>query len=169
MLLGLEERAIVSGYGSVYAPKAFDPVHGLGFFMKNPIQEVEGAYESVFQNLLEYQRFLSKYNIPLVVLLFPQRFQVQTRDWELTVKEYALKKKCFDLDRPNKIIMKLCGKKGLKCIDPTSKMRMLHEKTGEELYLPLGDMHWNAKGHEALVDSIWENLSLDSGIDLEEP
>ena len=55
MLLGLQERAIISWYGSVYSPKALDPSHGLGFFMKNPIEEVENAYESVFQILLEYQ------------------------------------------------------------------------------------------------------------------
>ena len=86
---------------------------------------------------------------------------MQSRDWELTVKEYALDKSCFDLDQPNKRIMKFCEKNNLKCIDPTPKMRILHEITGNEYYLPLGDMHWNAQGHEVLVESIWREFSPD--------
>ena len=126
--------------------------------MKKPIDEVESAFKIIRQVLLEYKQFLNQYNTQLVIVLFPQRFQVQPSDWELTVKEYRLNETCFDLDQPNNRIIRFCKKNNLECIDPTSNMRMLHEKTGVNYYLPLGDMHWNAQGHEALVESIWGEL-----------
>ncbi len=156
--MGRDSRAIVSWYGSVYSPKAFDPVNGLGFFMKDPIEEIETAYQELFQVLSGYKEFLGKQKIPLYIFLLPQVFQVQEKNWEWALAEYGLKKSCFDLNEPNKRIMDFCNKAGLNCIDPTTRMKQSHIKTTTNYYLPLGDMHWNAEGHRAFVDAVWKPL-----------
>lgn len=158
-LLGHDSRAIVSWYGSVQSPKAFDPVNGLGFFMKEPHPEILAAYESLFQMLADYKNFEKEHKIPLTILIMPQVFQVQQKNWEWTLAEYGLDDSCFDLNLPNKKIINYCNKTGLTCIDPTAQMKKSHSLSTLNYYLPLGDMHWNAKGHEAFVEAIWEPLN----------
>lgn len=136
-------------YGRKEKLKLFDAQNGLGMYIKNPPQEIKDAYQRLFQILLEYKQFCDKNNIKFVVLIFPQRFQVQPRDWRATVIANSLNPVAFDLMQPNKFIRNFCLGESIPCIDPTEAMKRYHMEKGQNLYLPGGDMHWNRQGNKA--------------------
>ncbi|MCP4112248.1 MAG: hypothetical protein GY749_43115 [Desulfobacteraceae bacterium] len=140
---------IVAWYGNTKKPKMFDACSGLGMFIKNPPGVIEEAYTRHFRVLSEFSRFCKTRNIIFAVLIFPQRFQVQARDWTSTVRYYALKEDEFDILLPNRRIRQFCEQEGIFLIDPTESMKKQHQQTKSDFYLPQGDMHWNKHGHHA--------------------
>jgi len=141
--------ATVASYGRAY-PKMFDACHGLGMFIKDTPSIVHKAYQRHFNVLSQFKEFCDAKNIEFVVLLFPQRFQVQEEDWEATKIYYSLKKEAFDLNLPNKLIKGFCKKVKISCIDATKFMKNAHNKKGVNMYCSKSDMHWNQKGHKYL-------------------
>ena len=136
-------------YGRKEKIKLFDAENGLGMYIKNPPQEIKDAYQRLFQILLEYKQICDKNNIKFIVLIFPQRFQVQPGDWRATVLANNLNPATFDLMQPNNFISNFCLSESIQCIDPTEAMKKYHKEKGQNLYLPGGDMHWNRQGNKA--------------------
>ena len=150
---------IGSWYGDPARPNLLDPTHGLGFYLMAPPPIVEEAYARLERVLLAYQRFCAERGIRLAVALFPQRFQVQPRDWEQTVVKFGLRAGSFDVETPNRRIGAFCAAHGLSCLDPTPALRRRFAREGRDLYLPRGDMHWNSRGHAAVYEALLGPLS----------
>ncbi len=142
-------QKIISQTGSQIPPLLFDAVHGLGFYLKDPPHEVNQAYDNFFVVLEAFKILCDRHKVRFIVALFPQRFQIQERDWKETSKGYQLKENCFDLNEPNRRIAEFCRNKNILCLDPSDEMKQYHQKCRKSLYLPLGDMHWNQLGHKA--------------------
>ena len=121
---------ISNWYGRKEKLKLFDAQNGLGMYIKNPPPEIKDAYQRLFQILLEYKEFCGKHNIKFVVLIFPQRFQVQPDDWSATVIANNLNPAAFDLMQPNELIRKFCLSESIICIDPTEALKTYHQDTG---------------------------------------
>ncbi len=149
---------IASWYSAERFPRLFDLVNGLGFFIKDQPKEIKDAYEMLFKILSVYQNLAKKNDFKLIILIFPQRFQVQKEDWKATVEEYGLNEDCFDLMKPNNLILSFCRKEGINCIDPTLDMAAFYNKKRKSLYFPLGDMHFNALGNKVLYKTIKEKV-----------
>jgi len=158
----LERRrgsAIVSTWPNIEGPRLFDS-NGLGIFLIEPPTEIEQAWDELRRVLAAYQRLTREAGIELVVVLFPQRYQVQALDWRRTVEVYGLQPTCFDLQLPNRRLAEITAQLDLRLLDPTASLRARFSATGDPLYLPRGDMHWNAAGHRALAAAIWPDLAL---------
>lgn len=138
---------IKSWYRRKEGLKLFDPINGLGMYIREPPEEINEAYQRLFRLLLEIKAFTAAHQIGFAVLIFPQRFQIQPRDWEVAVWAYQLDPDAFDLMAPNRRILAFCQQEDILCIDPTDAMRAAHRTTGQNYYLPRGDMHWNRDGH----------------------
>jgi hypothetical protein len=151
-------RAIASWYGHVYPPKLFDAINGFGVFLATPPRQVRDAYQRLFAILEEVRDLCDAYGIGMAIAVFPQRFQVQTEDWRSAVSAYGLEEQAFDLGGPNARIARFCRESGIPCIDPTDFMRRRRNETGNEYYFPLGDMHWNADGHQLWAQGARETL-----------
>lgn len=149
---------IGSWYGDPARPNLFDPTHGLGFFLASPPGAIEEAFSRLERLLHAYQLFCAQRKIALIVALFPQRFQIQPRDWEQTIVKFGLKESSFDLAAPNRRILDFCRAQGIDCIDPTDFMREAFGRSGESLYMPRGDMHWNREGHHAFYEASVEHV-----------
>jgi hypothetical protein len=149
---------IGSWYGDPARPNLFDPTHGLGFFLASPPSAIEEAFGRLERLLQGYRQFCARREITLIVALFPQRFQVQPRDWEQTLVKFGLKESSFDLTAPNRRILESCRTNGIACIDPTESMRDAFSRSGESLYMPRGDMHWNRAGHHAFYEASAEQV-----------
>jgi len=158
-LLGEPAWPITSWYGDSGRPHLFDPSHGLGFFLATPPPIVDEAFVRLERVLTAVYSLAQGQGTELVVLLFPQRFQVQPEDWRRTIVKYGLKESAFDLEAPNRRILSFCRQRELACIDPTASMRLRQQRDGRSLYLPRGDMHWNALGHEALYEAVIGGVS----------
>lgn len=162
-----EPRAVASLWGEYTHPRLFDN-HGLGMYLEPAPARIETAHERLFQVLTEMRELCAAHEIELLVTLFPQRFQVQPRDWQAAVHAYGLRPECFDLAAPNRRLMDFCRRAGLLCLDPTADLARRFGRTGDSLYLPRGDMHWNARGHRALADAI-EDVVLGQAVDVGAP
>ena len=134
--------------------KLFDPMQGLGAYLKEPPPDVQEAYRQLYRTLLSLKKITASQGVDFAIVIFSQRFQVQQEDWECTVADYRLKEECFDLDRPNKLISDFCIQNGIVCIDPTQDMVKSHGVSGQSLYCPQGDMHLNAEGNRLVFDAI---------------
>jgi hypothetical protein len=152
--IGHRPRAMLSWYEEYRSPRTFDPMHGLGFFLDEPPGDIKAAHDRLVRVLAAYQALLDTQGTRLVVAIFPQRFQVQPRDWRLVVAEYGLEESCFDLMAPNRRIRAFCEARAITIIDPTQAMAETHHATGADLYPLRGDMHWNAQGHRAFFDGL---------------
>lgn len=151
-------QPINSWYRDHHRVHLFDPLHGLGFFLRKPPPAVAQAYELFWQVLTAYKDYCRVRRVAFAVLIFPQRFQVQPGDWRQTVLRYHLRRSCYDLMRPNRLISEFCRKQGIACFDTTEGMRSVHRSQGIKLYLPQGDMHWNAAGHQAAHEAVVKSL-----------
>ncbi len=143
-----QDQAITS-FGDRHPPNLFDINNGFGVFTSPAPAVIDEAYQRLFRILTAFQTFCQPRGILFVTQLFPQRYQVQPDDWERAVNQYGLRKTHFDLMAPNKRIQEFCQKHGIPCLDPTKAMADYAARTGRNLYLPLGDMHWNREGHLA--------------------
>jgi len=138
-------------------PLLFDN-HGLGLYLAEPPPRVRRAYDRLFALLRAYRDLCEAHGVRFAVALFPQRFQVQERDWRATVAAYGLDPGCFDLMAPNRRIAAFCRRAGIPCLDPTEDFARRFEASWESLYLPRGDMHWNARGHRAFFEATREQV-----------
>jgi hypothetical protein len=148
-------QAIKSYYASfgVVPNKLFDPTTGLGVFLKSPPPRIVEAYRRFLLVLEAFRSVCRHQGIVFAVALFPQRFQVQPKDWEKAVDAYRLNRAAFDLRRPNLLIGEFCRKHAIACIDPTDRMKRISKRLGKGLYLPQGDMHWNRLGHRVFFEA----------------
>ena len=146
-------QTVVSNWEEYYQPRLFDS-NGLGMFLKHPPQPGMAAYEQLFKTLSALSRFCQSRDLDLLVVIFPQRFQVQDPDWEKTVEAYGLRAEYFDRELPNRKISDFCAQRGIACLDPTQSMRATYANSGKSLYLPNHDMHWNARGQSALAQAL---------------
>lgn len=122
----------------------FDAIHSLGhFYSRQSIPMVEDSYDDLLFYLYGIHSVCERNNVDLVMVLLPQRFQVSERDWRATVFAYGLDASAFDLLKPNRRILTWCRDNGVHCLDLLPE---LQTAPTSPLYLPLGDMHWNAEG-----------------------
>lgn len=137
------------------SPYIHDFTHGLGVYLKNQPESISTAFERLEEILSAYKELAEIRGFDFHIGLFPQRFQVNDLDQRETIKDYHLNADAFDWQAPNRIIGKYCAALDLHCIDPLEEFR----KQSDILYLPNGDMHWNAKGQKvmakAFLNEIW--------------
>lgn len=80
------------------------------------------------------------------VVLFPQRHQVQPRDWAAMREAWNLDDADFDLDRPQTVLRDAGERCGFRVLDLLPDFRAAAPAT-PQLYLPGGDVHFNRHGH----------------------
>lgn len=134
---------------------SFDAIHSLGhFYGLHPIPIVEESYQALLHYMSALDSLCRQNEVELVFFLIPQRFQVNDRDWRATTFAYALEESAFDLESPNRRIMGWCRERGVSCLDLLPAFR----RASGDLYLPLGDMHWNAAGQRLAAIQLKEYL-----------
>ncbi|HSB37087.1 MAG TPA: hypothetical protein VLH41_09415 [Thermoanaerobaculia bacterium] len=154
LLLGPLPQPIGTSRGAGTPHRLFDGVNSLGFFLKPPPKEVDIAFERLTRALAGYAAATRESGAGLLVLLFPQRYQVQPEDWQATVEGYGLVASRFDLVAPGLRIAESCRAGGVDLLDLTGPLAAEHARTGRSLYLPAGDMHWSAAGHRAVAAAL---------------
>jgi hypothetical protein len=141
-------------------------MQGLGAYLNEAPVEVQQSYDQLFRSLRGLKKIMANKGVDFMVVIFPQRFQVQEEDWTCTVADYRLNEACFDLNLPNRLIADFCIQNDIVCIDPTQAMIAAHRLSGRSLYCPQGDMHMNAEGNratfEAIKDEVYRRLRKES-------
>ena len=145
-----DPQTVVSDSEEYEHPRLFES-HGLGIFLSPRHDDIEKAYDSLFHLMDGWSRLAKSHGIELIIVLFPQRYQVQPEDWRRTTDVYNLNETCFDIHAANRRILDYCMSTGLRCVDPTSELAKVYAENRKSLYLPRNDMHWNAAGHAAIA------------------
>ena len=154
LALGPPPQPIAAARGASSPHFLFDGVNGLGIFLKAPPPAVEAAFGRLERVLVATAAAARRNGADLLVVLLPQRFQVQPEDWAATARAYGLREAAFDLDGPNRRIATFCAAGGIACLDLAGPLREARSREGRSLYLPGGDMHWNARGHAAAAAAL---------------
>ncbi len=154
LLLGPLPQPITPSRGASSPHFLFDGTSGLGIYLKDPPREISAAFDRLERTLLALATASRERGIGSLVVLFPQRFQVQPEDWRATVRAYGLAASAFDLDGPGRRLTTYCAANGIPCLDLSGPLREEHARTGRSLYLPGGDMHWNSFGHRAAAAAL---------------
>lgn len=149
----IRDDPIISYYGDYpLRVHTFDIYHALGhFYSGSEIEIVSASFLALEQTLLRIKTLCEQNSIPLLVVLFPQRFQIRARDWQHTLFYYGLDKTKFEVDRPNESILKFCERNQITCLDTLPGLRQSAART---LYFPRGDMHLNKTGQRVTAESI---------------
>jgi hypothetical protein len=153
LVLGPAPQPIASSRGPGLTRFLFDGANGLGFCLVEPPPAVETAFSRLERTLLGYRALAAMRGFSLAVLLLPQRYAVQREDWDATVAGYGLVRGCFDPALPSRRVRAFCAAMGIACVDPSDVVAARHERMGRSLYLPAGDMHFDAAGQGAVFEA----------------
>ncbi len=122
-----------------------DGAANLGFFYLGEAGPVERMY-AAFEDLLPaIDRTAREGGARFVLLLHPQRYQVQPADWEAIRARWNLEEAAFDLRLMNDRIARLAEKHRIPLCDPVNAFAGAAREGS--LYLPGGDTHYNRRGH----------------------
>jgi hypothetical protein len=155
-------QAVRSYWDEYRSPRLIDG-NGIALHLDPAPPEIEHTYELLFRLLTAYKALCDHHGIRFIVAIHAQRYQVQPRDLEATLQTYRVRPSHFDLMQPNRRIREFCARAGIPCLDPTFAMAAEHARTGKQLFMPLGDMHWNADGANAFFEGIREQFSREVG------
>ena len=137
--------------------RLFDGAANLGFYLDPAPPVVDRMYEVFFGLLNELDRTTRSAGGRFVLVLFPQRHQVQSGDWEAMASYWNLDRGDFDMEAPNRIIGGYCRENDIECVDLLDLFRE-HAGAGT-LYLPGGDVHFNRRGHALAAEGVGAYLS----------
>jgi hypothetical protein len=154
----LLEVEVISSWFLDYPTRVhlFDPGHALGlFFSRRSHPLVDRAFADITDELAEIRRECAVRQVPLLVMIIPQRFQITAREWRATVFRYGLDSEAFDVTLPNRRLMAGCADRQVPCLDLLPGFRAEGAQT---LYQPLGDMHWNDGGHALAARLLAEEI-----------
>lgn len=141
--------------GHVYAADLF---LSLGLFCRPPMPEVETWFQDLEQVLAGFGAEAARSGGRLIVLIFPERLQVNPDDWNLTRRAYGLRNDAFDLDGPNRRIAESCRRLKLPVLDLTDTFRERIRAGEGSLYRPRGDMHFNEAGQRLAAETLAQYL-----------
>ncbi|MCP4800862.1 MAG: hypothetical protein GY893_13035 [bacterium] len=137
--------------------RLLDGASNMGFYLKPTPSIINEMYDVFFSVLKEMAQSTEASGHRFVLVLFPQRHQVQTADWDIMVDYWNLDPADFDLNASNRIITEFCRVNGIEYVDLLDRFQ---ENAGaKNLYLPGGDIHFNRRGHEVAAQGVADYLT----------
>ncbi len=118
---------------------------------------VKQAYWEITDKvLLKLRQLCLERGIHLMILIIPDRYQVDGAYWNAWVKKYNLRPQDFDMDAPNKHLRAFCDLQHVFLIDPTPALRENYQK-GNSGYWKM-DLHLSPVGHAIIRDVLVRQL-----------
>ena len=102
--------------------------------------------------LLEIKNKSAQHSAALLILLVPDRFQVDGPYWDLWVSKYSLNAGHYDLDGPNRRMRAFCETHRIDFLDPTDALRKA-QASGPRVYWNI-DNHLNKAGNDVIADAL---------------
>jgi len=127
-----------------------DGCANVGYFYRQDVPRIEGLYHGLSEFLAAFDETARKQGARLVVVLYPQRYQVNAADWRLIEQRWNLDAADFDLRLYDRRVLATCASRGIPCCDLLDAFLAAEPP----LYLPEGDMHINRAGHRLAARSV---------------
>jgi len=94
-------------------------------------------------------------NIELLIVMFPDQFQVDNSLRAKLMEQYGIKAESLDLSFPNKLLFDYCRKNEIRCLDLLDDFQK--EARSKQLY-KINDTHWNSEGNRLTAEIIFSYL-----------
>ena len=146
--LGAEYKNDYGGF--CYAPLPGEPVFAHGdtaAFLKELPKPYDVAYNVAGRSIDGMLTWARGREIPFGLILIPQRFQVVEQDFAATFEKSDLDPSAFLLTKPNLFLSEIAKDHGCPVLDLSVAFPIQDSET-YKFFLPAGDIHWNAAGHE---------------------
>lgn len=145
-----DARRAVPTRGFVPAPdgrlRLLDGAANVGFYLRDEPPEIAVLRRITADLYAAMDSTCRAADADFAVVLFPQRHQVQPRDWAALRDAWNLDAAAYDLDLPQRAMTARCRDRGVRVLDLLPDFRAAAD-TVPQLYLPGGDVHFNARGH----------------------
>ncbi len=120
-------------------------------FFKMDEPAAAAYWQATDKILLEILELCREHGMAFMILVLPDRYQVDSVYWKAWVRKYQLAESQYDLDAPNQHLEAFCRRHGLSFIDPTPELRRSYQQ-GISGYWKM-DLHLSPVGH-ALVHEV---------------
>ena len=126
------------------------PPSELVVFQKADTLQKKAFWKVTDSVLFELNRYVSMHGIKLVIVLIPDRYQVDDAYWSQWRNKYQLNIQNYDRLEPNKHLKLFAEQSGISFLDLTPFLRNAI-KQGNRVYWKI-DNHLNPNGHAAVAE-----------------
>ncbi len=133
-----------------------EPPNELIAFLAGDDPEKEKFWRVTDQVLTEIKQKADQNQTNLIIVLLPDRYQVEDKYWDQWVEKYHLDPAKYDRLAPNRHLLRFCEQMRVPCVDTTEALRGV-ASNGQAAYWPI-DSHLNALGHQTVAQVIAEHL-----------
>ncbi len=109
------------------------------------------SYRGAAELIDRMQRASDREGRDLLVILAPDRFQVEAELKSQLLSRYGLDPARYDFDQPQRILVESFNARGVEVLDLLPAFR--RQDAGVPLYLPR-NTHWNARGNQVAAERI---------------
>jgi hypothetical protein len=141
-----------------FSVRAGGNLTSLGLFYQPLVPEVAEWYRDLEEVILAMDQQVVSNGGKLLVVLFPTRAQVDSRDWQLLERSYSLDRTRFRLDYPGTRLGQFCRANAIDCLDLMPEFEAFVQREGARLYMKRGDMHFNEAGQALTSDVIFDHI-----------
>jgi hypothetical protein len=119
---------------------------GTYIYLRERTPEQEDTFQRILAYLGQMQEACDANGRRLLVVVFPNRIQVENKD--------DLTNLIYDAERPGHDIGAYCAAHGIPCLDLLPVLERVHRSDGDPLFFPI-DRHLTAHGNEAAADAVY--------------
>lgn len=124
-----------------------------------PISEKGSLFFKLTQEtILKIAELAKKSNTRFILMILPDRYQVDASYWKQWLTKYRFDPGQYDLKAPNSVIEEFCRREGLECVDALPALLKAQEMDSRPLYWKI-DNHLAARGNEVIASHLAEYLN----------
>ena len=124
-------------------------------FEKEKKAKLEGLWQQKAKLLLKFKEWCAQRQIPLVIAIFPDQFQVDGKLRQEIYQTYHVGADAFDLAYPNRLLSGYCREHEIGCIDMLAPFQ---QHGASQILYKLRDSHWNEAGNRLAAGLIFDYL-----------
>ncbi len=107
------------------------------------------------QSLKGMSSFLKSENVPFVVVIIPNRIQVQNSTWKSVVAKYAYNESEYDSRFPERYLSEYFVSENISLVSLYDPLTSAFGNDGEDLYFS-NDGHLNERGHVVVASEVYK-------------
>jgi lysophospholipase L1-like esterase len=131
--------------------------HEFGVFFKEPLPEIDKAWDATQIILRNLKRRCKDQQIQLAVFMIPDRFQIGNHFFNLLRKRYpSIHEESWDNHLPNRKMESICRQLGIDFIDPLETF--VSSGKSQSLYYP-NDGHFTPDGNRLVADILFSYIT----------
>ena len=129
--------------------------HRMWIFEKSRRADLDSLWRENADLLLKFKEWCAQRKAPLVIVLFPDEFQVDGDLRREIYQTYHLTADDVDLAYPNRLVGDYCRRHGIFCLD---LLPSFQEQGAARILYKLRDTHWNEAGNRLAGELIFNFL-----------